>query len=171
MTGWHARTREGVNQHIPGFLTRSRAALFLVPFGRAPFWIEVRIVPRSLSQNCFCSRTTKNQTFCRSMMRLRLALMTYVLSSNGHRSANYGSPEQFRTLHEEGRPQCQNCSYSNTVQGNRRFYPAPRVIDTRPYHLMARMFDGPYFRGFSKGRATARRSSLCIFSPDFIDTA
>ena len=36
MTGWHGRTREGVNQHISGILARSRVALFLVPFGRIP---------------------------------------------------------------------------------------------------------------------------------------
>jgi hypothetical protein len=34
-------------------------------------------------------------------MRLPLARTTYVLSGNGHSSANHGSPEQFRTLHDE----------------------------------------------------------------------
>ena len=125
------------------FLLRSRAVPFL-RFGGC--FAQVGIVPGLLSQNHFCSRTTKNQTFCRSMMRLRLAHTTYVLSGNGHRSANYGSPEQFRTLHEEGRSQCQDCSYGNTVQANRRLHRASRAIDFRACHLRARMFDGAVLR-------------------------
>ena len=39
-------------------------------------------------------------------MRLHCSLTTYVLSSNGSSGANYGLPEQFRMLHEEGRSQC-----------------------------------------------------------------
>ena len=124
---------------------------------------QVGIVLGLLSQNRFCSRTTKSSKFWRSMMRLPLARTTYVLSGNGHSSANHGSPEQFRTLHEEGWSQCQDCSY--VIQFRQTEDSIGRPVSQILEHVtgghacsMER-----YFRG-SKGRATARRSSLCVFS-------
>ena len=96
------------------------------------------------------------------MMRLRLALTTYVLSGNGRSSVNHGSPEQFRTLHdEEG-----NARIVHTVIQFRQTEdsigrPVSQIIE----HVMGGHACSMerYFRG-SKGRATARRSSLCVFS-------
>jgi hypothetical protein len=104
------------------------------------------------------------------MMRLRLALTTYVLSGNGHSSVNHSSPEQFRTLHdEEG-----NARIVHTVIQFRQTEdsigrPVSQIIE----HVMGGHACSMerYFLGGQQGTSHCTKEFSVRLLPDFMETA